>query len=231
MIHKHYPTNKNTKKKKKTVIANPTNCGPFAVASQGIGDQGTVADFASPFQAVNCYALPFGPKFAVRQLGGHKATPRSKNPALRFDLFTRTGDANIRLCRRDPAESRSRSTSDTSATSARRHSWPRNTARAWAADRRGLRRHAAPRAAPEGPGLRRLGLRKAAARRLHPRRPGDDHAGSRILLGERTTENHRPWLSRTPRWGTSASTSSAGRRAISSTPGICAARRRSRRSC
>ena len=81
---------------KPNFMINPTNCGPFAVASQGIGDQGTVADFASPFQAVNCYALPFGPKFAVRQLGGHKATPRSKNPALRFDLFTRTGDANIR---------------------------------------------------------------------------------------------------------------------------------------
>ena len=30
------------------------------------------------------------------QLGGRKATPRSKNPALQFDLSTRPGDANIK---------------------------------------------------------------------------------------------------------------------------------------
>ena len=33
---------------------NPTNCSPFSVDSQGIGDQGTVADFSSYFHAVNC---------------------------------------------------------------------------------------------------------------------------------------------------------------------------------
>jgi hypothetical protein len=81
---------------KPNFMINPTNCGPFAVDSQGIGDQDTVADFSSPFQAVNCYALPFAPKFSVRQLGGHRATARSKDPALRFDLRTRQGDANIR---------------------------------------------------------------------------------------------------------------------------------------
>ncbi len=81
---------------KPNFMINPTNCDPFTVDSQGIGDQGSVAGFSSPFQAVNCYSLPFAPTFAVRQLGGRKATPRSKDPALQFDLRTRPGDANIR---------------------------------------------------------------------------------------------------------------------------------------
>ena len=75
---------------------NPTNCSPFAIDSQGIGDQGTVADFSSYFHAVNCAALPFKPRMTLRQLGGRKATARSKDPALQFDLRTRPGDANIR---------------------------------------------------------------------------------------------------------------------------------------
>jgi hypothetical protein len=33
---------------------------------------------------------------AVRQLGGHKKTQRSQDPALRFDLWTRRGDANLK---------------------------------------------------------------------------------------------------------------------------------------
>jgi hypothetical protein len=75
---------------------NPTNCSPFSVDSQGIGDQGTVADFSSYFQVVNCTTLPFRPKMRIRQLGGHKKTRRSQDPSLRFDLWTRHGDANIR---------------------------------------------------------------------------------------------------------------------------------------
>jgi hypothetical protein len=55
-----------------------------------------VASFSSPFQAVNCFALPFAPKMTVRQMGGHKATVRSENPGLRIDLRTRPGDANIK---------------------------------------------------------------------------------------------------------------------------------------
>jgi hypothetical protein len=35
---------------------NPTNCDPHSVASQGIGDQGTITDFTSYFQVVNCDA-------------------------------------------------------------------------------------------------------------------------------------------------------------------------------
>jgi hypothetical protein len=73
---------------------NPTNCSPFSVDSQGIGDQKTVTNFSSYFQAVNCATLPFKPKMAIRQLGT-KATSRSQNPKLRFDLWTRPGDSNI----------------------------------------------------------------------------------------------------------------------------------------
>jgi hypothetical protein len=68
----------------------------MSVDSQGIGDQGTVTDFSSYFNAVNCSTLPFKPKMTVRQFGGKRGTRRSRNPRLRFDLWTRRGDANIR---------------------------------------------------------------------------------------------------------------------------------------
>jgi hypothetical protein len=74
---------------------NPTNSNPSAVESQGIGDQGTVADFSSYFHAVNCAALPFKPSMTVRQIG-RKSTTRSKNPQMQFDLRTRPGDANVK---------------------------------------------------------------------------------------------------------------------------------------
>jgi hypothetical protein len=75
---------------------NPTNCDPHTVASQGIGDQGTVSDFTSYFQVVNCAALDFKPKMSVKLTSGKKTTRRSKNPALRFDLRTRRQDANLK---------------------------------------------------------------------------------------------------------------------------------------
>jgi len=75
---------------------NPTNCSPFSVDSQGIGDQGTVADFSSYFNAVNCASLPFKPSMSVRQLGPRKDTRRTRNPRMRFELRTRNGDANIK---------------------------------------------------------------------------------------------------------------------------------------
>jgi hypothetical protein len=73
---------------------NPTNCTALSVDSQGIGDQATVTDFSSYFQAVNCATLPFKPKMTVKQIG--KQTRRAQNPALQFDLRTRPGDANIK---------------------------------------------------------------------------------------------------------------------------------------
>jgi hypothetical protein len=81
---------------KPNFMINPTNCSPFSVESQGIGDQGTVASFSSYFHAVNCSTLPFKPTMAIAQLGGRRATKRSQDPSLRFDLKTREGDANIK---------------------------------------------------------------------------------------------------------------------------------------
>jgi hypothetical protein len=75
---------------------NPTNCNPFTVDSQGIGDQGTVTDFSSYFHAVNCRSLGFKPRMTIRRLGARKQSRRNKNPRLRFDLWTRAGDANLR---------------------------------------------------------------------------------------------------------------------------------------
>jgi hypothetical protein len=74
---------------------NPTNCDPLSVDSQGVGDQGTVADFSSYFHVDNCAALPFKPAMTVRQVGP-RATKRGSNPAFLFDLKTRPGDANIK---------------------------------------------------------------------------------------------------------------------------------------
>jgi hypothetical protein len=74
---------------------NPTNCAALSVDSQGIGDQGTVTDFSSYFNTVNCATLPFRPKMTVRQIG-RKNTRRSRNPQMQFDLRTRPGDANIK---------------------------------------------------------------------------------------------------------------------------------------
>ncbi len=75
---------------------NPTNCSPFTVDSQGIGDQGTVTDFSSYFQVVNCARLAFKPKMTMRQVSGRKNTKRARNPQLKFDLRTRPGDANVK---------------------------------------------------------------------------------------------------------------------------------------
>ncbi len=77
-------------------MVNPTNCEPMSIGSRGIGDQGTLASFSSYFNAVNCSTLPFAPKMSVTQLGGHKQAKRAADPALRFDLRTKAGEANIK---------------------------------------------------------------------------------------------------------------------------------------
>ena len=63
-------------------MINPTNCAPFSVDSQGIGDQGTVANFSSDFQAVNCATLPLQAEDddqPARRPQGDQ--PRRPNPA------------------------------------------------------------------------------------------------------------------------------------------------------
>ena len=77
-------------------MINPTNCTPASVASEGVGDQGTVANFSSYFQAANCAALNFSPKMTITQLGGRKSTARGKQPGLEFNLNTTPGDANLK---------------------------------------------------------------------------------------------------------------------------------------
>jgi hypothetical protein len=81
---------------KPNFMIDPTNCSEFHTTSEGVGDQGTAVAFSSPFIAVNCFALPFAPKMSITQLGGHKATSRSKDPSLAIELNTRAGDANIK---------------------------------------------------------------------------------------------------------------------------------------
>ncbi|MGA8744629.1 MAG: hypothetical protein WB507_02045 [Solirubrobacterales bacterium] len=81
---------------KPNFMINPTNCNPFSVGSEGVGDQGTAVAFSSYFHAVNCAALGFEPKMTVTQLGGSHFTGRGKDPALQFDLNTRAGDANLK---------------------------------------------------------------------------------------------------------------------------------------
>ena len=75
-------------------MINPTHCGNMSIASRGVGDQGTAADFSSYFHSVNCADLGFKPTLTVRQVG--RQTHRSQNPRLLFDLRTREGDANLK---------------------------------------------------------------------------------------------------------------------------------------
>jgi hypothetical protein len=78
---------------KPNFMINPTNCKPMAVGSQGIGNQGSVTNFSSYFQAIDCSPLAFKPRMSMVQKGG--GTARSKNPSIEFQLRTRPGDANI----------------------------------------------------------------------------------------------------------------------------------------
>jgi hypothetical protein len=81
---------------KPNFMLNPTNCSPFNVVSQGIGDQGTLAEFSSYFHVDNCETMPFKPTMTIEQLGGHGQTARAKDPSMRFNLTTRNGDANVK---------------------------------------------------------------------------------------------------------------------------------------
>ena len=61
---------------------NPTNCSPFTVDSQGIGDQGTVTDFSSYFQVVNC-ATPAVQAEDDDQAARRKGNQPREEPELR----------------------------------------------------------------------------------------------------------------------------------------------------
>jgi hypothetical protein len=84
-------------------MLNPTHCGAQATTGSingGGGDPTNPAAWSSyavsaPFQASDCRALSFKPKFFTRLLGGHNVTQRAKHPKLRAILETRKGDANL----------------------------------------------------------------------------------------------------------------------------------------
>jgi hypothetical protein len=84
---------------------NPTTCRQsFLVGSDIFGGGEDPADPAAwfeskqgtPFQATNCRALKFKPKFHARIFGGKKQTQRAQNPKFRAILEARKGDANVR---------------------------------------------------------------------------------------------------------------------------------------
>ena len=82
---------------KPNFMINPTNCSPFSVASQGIGDQGTVGRLLLllPRGQLRDPALQAeDDDHPARRPQGDQA--RARTPALRFDLNTRPGDANIK---------------------------------------------------------------------------------------------------------------------------------------
>jgi hypothetical protein len=50
-------------------ILNPTNCAPMSIHAQVTGTLGASASLSSPFEAANCAALGFAPKFSVSVSG------------------------------------------------------------------------------------------------------------------------------------------------------------------
>jgi hypothetical protein len=79
---------------------NPTSCNPFILTSTLTGAGARFSDPAddesasvpSPFQAANCSALGFGPRFKLALKGGHT---RGDYPSLRATVRPFGGDANI----------------------------------------------------------------------------------------------------------------------------------------
>ena len=65
---------------KPNFMINPTNCNPFSVDSQGIGDEGTVAGFSSYFEAVNCATLAVQAEDDGPPAGRAKSTKRGAGP-------------------------------------------------------------------------------------------------------------------------------------------------------
>ena len=183
---------------KPNFMINPTNCSPFSVASEGVGDQGTAVAFSSYFHAVNCAALRFAPKMSITQLGGHKATARSKDPSLAIELNTRPGDANIKslsvtlpkafeIDQRHLGNICDRTELASDQCAGRQPIGEATTKpRCWKSPSR-------------APSTRSPASERPAPPRLHPRRPGDADARGRILLGpRRAPKDRRPGGPRRP---------------------------------
>jgi hypothetical protein len=71
---------------------NPTNCDPFEVDAQLIGNQAGVAEPSAHYQVANCANLGFKPKLGLKLKG---STQRRGHPALQATLTAKPGGANI----------------------------------------------------------------------------------------------------------------------------------------
>ena len=77
---------------------NPTNCDPFSVTAEIVGNQGAVAHPSEHYQVANCGTLPFAPKLTM---GFSGSTKHAGDPALHTDPH--------RQCRPKPISPQSRS--------------------------------------------------------------------------------------------------------------------------
>jgi hypothetical protein len=73
-------------------ILGPTNCSRMSIGVTATGTAGASASGSNPFQMVDCAALGFRPKLALRLSG---PTHRSAHPKLRATLTMPSGGANI----------------------------------------------------------------------------------------------------------------------------------------
>jgi hypothetical protein len=71
---------------------NPTNCEPLAVTGTLASTLGARADVSTRFQAADCAALPFKPKFSVSTQGG---TSKKFGASLDVKVASGLGQANI----------------------------------------------------------------------------------------------------------------------------------------
>src|SRR5262249_22179292 len=71
---------------------NPTNCAHLAVNADITGDEGATVSSSNHFQDANCTGLAFAPKLALSLSG---STRRTGTPALKAELTTKPGEANI----------------------------------------------------------------------------------------------------------------------------------------
>jgi hypothetical protein len=75
---------------------NPTSCNPFAITGTITSDEGSSTDLAVPFQATNCTALKFAPKFKVTTNGKtSKANGASLKVKLAYPNTPQGTQANI----------------------------------------------------------------------------------------------------------------------------------------
>jgi hypothetical protein len=71
---------------------NPTNCDPFQVDGQIVGNQGTIAEPTALYQVANCADLSFKPKLNLKLKG---STKRRGHPVLQATVNAKPGEANI----------------------------------------------------------------------------------------------------------------------------------------